>query len=121
MELNHTIVPATDKEGSAKFFAKMMGLSYDGPMGPFCPVKITDELTLDFDDRREVVHHHYAFLVNDSEFDDIFGRVLAEGIPYGSGPHEKHGDMQTGTRRDGGRCVYFDEINGHSIELMTTR
>ncbi len=120
MELNHTIVPATDKEGSAKWFARMMGLSYDGPKGPFCPVRITDSLTLDFDDRREVAHHHYAFLITEEEFDQIFGRVEAEGIPYGSGPGEKHGDMQIRTR-NGGRGVYFDDPNGHSIELMTTR
>ena len=68
-----------------------------------------------------MVHHHYAFHITESEFDEIFGRVQTEGIPYGSGPHEKHGDMQISRRADGGRRVYFDEINGHSIELMTTR
>ena len=44
--LNHTIVPAHDKEASARFFAEIMGLSYDGPMGHFAPVRINDSLTL---------------------------------------------------------------------------
>ena len=118
MDLNHTIVPSTDKAASATWFAEIMGLEYPGPMGPFCPVKITDELTLDFDDRREVVHHHYAFRVSDEEFDDIFGRVKAAAIPYGSGPGSDRQDMHI-NERQGGRGVYFDEINGHSIELMT--
>ncbi len=38
--LDHTIVPAHDKVASAKFFAKIFGLTYDGPIGPFGPVRI---------------------------------------------------------------------------------
>ena len=49
IKLNHTIVPAKDKEAAASFFAKIFGLNYDGPMGHFAPVRINDELTLDFD------------------------------------------------------------------------
>lgn len=118
MDLNHTIVPSTDKDASAAWFARMMGLNYDGPVGHFCPVRINDALTLDFDDRREVVHHHYAFVVNDDEFDAIFRRVQAEGITYGSGPGGERTTMTINHRQDG-RGVYFDDINGHSIELMT--
>ena len=33
--LDHTIVPAHDKEASARFFAKIYGLEYDGLMGHF--------------------------------------------------------------------------------------
>ena len=50
--------------------------------------------------------------------DDIFGRVKAAGIPYGSGPGPDKEDMHI-NERQGGRGVYFDELNGHSIELMT--
>ncbi len=49
IKLNHTIVPAKDKEAAAKFFAQIFGLSYQGTMGHFAPVKVNDELTLDFD------------------------------------------------------------------------
>jgi len=47
--LNHTIVPAHDKEASARFFAHIFGLTYHGPMGHFAPVRVNDTLTLDFD------------------------------------------------------------------------
>ncbi len=86
MDLNHTIVPAKDKEASARFFAQMMGLSYDGPQGHFAPVRINDQLTLDFDNSDSVAHHHYAFMVTDKEFDGILDRVKSAGIRYGSGP-----------------------------------
>ena len=38
--LNHTIVPARDKEASAKFFAQIFGLKYEGAMGHFAPVRV---------------------------------------------------------------------------------
>ena len=58
--LNHTIVPAHDKEASAKFFAQIFGLKYDGAMSHFAPVRINETLTLDFDNRDRFETHHYA-------------------------------------------------------------
>jgi catechol 2,3-dioxygenase-like lactoylglutathione lyase family enzyme len=117
MELNHTIVPAHDKEASARFFAEVMGLQYEGPQGHFAPVRINDSLTLDFDNHDDVKHQHYAFKVSDEEFDAIFERVKARGIRYGSGPGGDW-DMQINHRR-GGRGFYFPDPNGHSIEVLT--
>ena len=47
--LNHTIVPARDKDAAARFFAQIFGLKYEGPMGHFAPVRVNEDLTLDFD------------------------------------------------------------------------
>jgi hypothetical protein len=78
--LNHTIVPARDKEASARHFAKIFGLSYDGPAGHFAPVRVNDTLTMDFDNRDVLESHHYAFHVNDEEFDQVFERVVQPGL-----------------------------------------
>src|SRR3972149_3869890 len=86
IHLDHTIVPARDKEASARWFARVFGLEYKGPWGHFAPVKVDDNLSLDFDNREAVEHHHYAFIAGDAEFDAIFKRVLDEGLAYGSGP-----------------------------------
>jgi catechol 2,3-dioxygenase-like lactoylglutathione lyase family enzyme len=115
--LNHTIVPARDKEGSAQFFAEIFGLKYEGGTGHFAPVRVNETLTMDFDNRDGFESHHYAFHVTDEEFDAIFGRVRAKGIPYGSGPQSQD-DMQTNSRRNG-RGFYFKDPNGHSLELLT--
>lgn len=115
--LDHTIVPARDKVASAQFFARVMGLEYRGPHSHFAPVQVNDQLTLDFDERGEFERHHYAFKVGDAEFDAIFDRVKAEGIPYGSGPFSRT-DMQINHRR-GGRGFYFDDPNGHVLEVLT--
>jgi catechol 2,3-dioxygenase-like lactoylglutathione lyase family enzyme len=115
--LNHTIVPAHDKEASAKWFAKIFGLPYEGVAGHFAPVSVNETLTLDFDNRDEFENHHYAFHVSDAEFDAIFSRIKAEGMSYGSGPRDLD-DMQINNRR-GGRGVYFVDRDGHILELLT--
>ena len=48
LNLDHTIVPANDKEESARLIARILGLKYNGPWGHFAPVKVNDTLTLDF-------------------------------------------------------------------------
>ena len=117
IELNHTIVPSRDKDAAARFFARIFGLSYDGPQSHFAPVKINDRLTIDFDDASEFDSHHYAFKVSEDEFDAMFGRILEEAIPYGSGPRSSE-DMEINHRR-GGRGVYFRDPDGHLLELLT--
>ena len=119
--LDHTIVPARDKVASAKFFAELFGLSYDGPVGPFAPVRINDSLTMDFmdfeDGGKGTEVHHYAFHVSEAEFDAIFNRVKERGLTYGSGPFSQS-DMRVGEFY-GGRTAYFHELNGHLLEIRT--
>jgi catechol 2,3-dioxygenase-like lactoylglutathione lyase family enzyme len=115
--LDHTIVPAHDKEASARFLARILGLTYEGTVSHFAPLKVNDTLTLDFDNDTKFQSHHYAFKVEESEFDGIFARVKAENIPYGSGPRSLD-DMQINHRR-GGRGFYFRDPNGHVMEVLT--
>jgi catechol 2,3-dioxygenase-like lactoylglutathione lyase family enzyme len=117
IKLNHTIVPARDKEASARFFAQIFGLTYDGPMGHFAPVRVNEDLTLDFDNAESFETHHYAFYVNDPDFDAIFRRVQEAAIPYGSEPWSLE-NRQLNSRK-GGRGVYFRDPNGHVLELLT--
>lgn len=117
--LNHTIVPAHDKVASAKWFARMFGLPFDErAVEYFAPVRVNDTLTLDFhDDVDRFEIHHYAFHVSAPEFDAIFKRVQEAGVPFGSGP----GTLEDGKLNNwnGGRGVYFNDPNGHILELMT--
>ena len=117
MHLDHTIVPAKDKVASAEFFARIMGLAFDGTQGHFAPVRVDDGLTMDFDNRDEFESHHYAFHITDAEFDAIFERVKEEGLTYGSGPGS-HENMKINERR-GGRGFYFEDPNGHLYEVLT--
>jgi catechol 2,3-dioxygenase-like lactoylglutathione lyase family enzyme len=115
--LNHTIVPSRDKESSAKFFARIFGLEYAGPVGHFAQVRVNDGLNFDWDNRDKFESHHYAFHVSDEEFDAIFGRIKAENIRYGSEPYAPdNGEIN---HRRGGRGLYFADPDGHLLEIMT--
>src|SRR5438128_1518870 len=114
--LDHTIVPTTDKEASARFFAKIFGLEYKGPWGHFAPVKVNETLSLDFDNRDVVEHHHYAFIVSEEEFDTILDRVKGEGLAYGSGPMQD--DMQINHLHTG-RGFYFNDPNELRLDDIT--
>ena len=127
IRLDHTIVPAKDKDASAKFFAEIYGLTVQSD-GHFAQVQVNESLTFAFADEpegwggpgfdpRTGRSHHYAFHVSDAEFDAIFKRVKDSGIPYGSGPFS-HTDSKINKRR-GGRGFYFEDPNGHLLEVMT--
>jgi catechol 2,3-dioxygenase-like lactoylglutathione lyase family enzyme len=115
--LNHTIVPARDKAAAARNFAQLFGLPLGQTDGHFAPVRINDTLTLLFDDEESFESHHLAFHVSDAEFDAIFGRIKQVGLAYGSAPWS----LDDGKLNDwnGGRGVYFNNPDGHILELMT--
>lgn len=116
--LDHTIVPSHDKEEAARFFAWIFDLPYDGAGGYFAPVRVNEQLTLDFASADNVDELHYAFLVSEEEFDAIFGRIQAEGVTFGSGPGSAD-DGTINTRR-GGRGLYFSGgSDPHLWEIMT--
>jgi catechol 2,3-dioxygenase-like lactoylglutathione lyase family enzyme len=116
--LHHTIVRATDKVTSARFFAGLLGLRVGEPAGPFLPVAVNDELTLDFDDRGSVATGHYGFLVDDTTFDALLARMGTDpDIRFGSGPAD--GWNRTINRPAGGRGVYVADPDGHSYEFFT--
>ncbi len=118
IELNHTIVPAHDKEKSARFYERIFGFMYESPMGHFAPIRIPSQsLTLDFDDQESFETRHYAFKVSEAEFDEVFGRVKDEGLVYGSGPRTAE-NMEI-NHWNGGRGVYFRDPGGHLLELLT--
>lgn len=115
--LNHTIVPATDKLASARFLSAVLGLQPPRPWGPFLVLNLANDVSLDFVDAEVVEHHHYAFLVDDDEFDPIFGRIRDVGVSYYADPFRRHpGEIN---RLHGGRGVYFDDPDGHLMEVIT--
>ncbi|RWE87608.1 VOC family protein [Mesorhizobium sp.] len=65
----------------------------------------------------EIRPQHYAFLVSETEFDEIFGRIRERDLPYWADP----GRTQPGeiNHHDGGRGVYFEDPNGHLLEIIT--
>ena len=75
-------------------------------------------MTLDFyDGNGEDSPQHYAFLVSEHEFDQIFARIESRGLDFWADPgHRQAGEINT---HDGGRGVYFDDPDGHILEIIT--
>ena len=116
--LNHTIIHAQDREVSAAFFTRIFGLPDAVPFSVFLGVELTNGVTLDFHGPFETLTPtHYAFLITEPEFDEIYGRIMAEGIEHWADPMQSEaGVINT---HDGGRGVYFCDPSGHLLEIIT--
>lgn len=118
VDLNHTIVWCRDKQRSSAFLVDILGLSDPIPFGPMLVVRLNNAVSLDFYDYDgAVASQHYAFLVGEGEFDQIFSRIVAKGLTYWAAP----GKQRAGEtyEHNGGRGVYFDDPDGHLLEVMT--
>jgi hypothetical protein len=117
--LNHTIVHATDKHASARFLVEMLGLPEPTTYGPFVVVQVGDT-SLDYADDHapggfQAVH--YAFLVDEHEFDAVWTRIRERGLPFWADPfHRQPGEIN---HDDDGRGLYWDDPDGHSLEIIT--
>ncbi len=72
---------------------------------------------MDVDDP-EIHAQHYAFLVGEEEFDDIFGRIQRPRAPR-TGPIPISSQPGEINHHDGGRGVYWSDPNGHLLEIIT--
>jgi catechol 2,3-dioxygenase-like lactoylglutathione lyase family enzyme len=120
VQLNHTIVSCHDQQQSAAFLTAILGLPPATRFGRFLVVEADNSVSLDFaETSREITAQHYAFLVGEAEFDAAFARIREQGLTYWADP----GQTQRGAinHRDGGRGVYFEDPNGHLLELLTRR
>jgi catechol 2,3-dioxygenase-like lactoylglutathione lyase family enzyme len=118
VRLNHTIVWSRDAQVSADFFTDLFGRPPATRFGPFLVVEVDNGVSLDFHDvDGDVAPQHYAFLVDETDFDAIFGRVQARGLEHWADP----GRTRPGTinHHDGGRGVYFPDPDGHLLEIIT--
>lgn len=117
--INHVIVHCHNKEESAAFMATILGLPEPSTFHRFQVVRLDNGATLDFLDspEEEIVWEHFAFLVSESDFDAILGRIQARNIPFWSDPFGKIPD-QINTD-DGGRSIYFRDPNNHLLEILT--
>ena len=115
--LNHTIVVGRDKTKSAKFLTEILGLPPHKTFGHFAVVQV-DDTSLDYvETDGEIAQRHFAFLVSESEFDEIFERITERGLPYWADPFRKEPGRIN--HWDDGRGLYFNDPDGHLLEIIT--
>lgn len=120
VQLNHTIVLSYDRSLSAHFLADILGLEVGRPFGPFLPVELSNGVTLDYYESKDapIQPQHYAFLVPEESFDAMVERLEAAGVTYFADPAHTEPGKVNGLF--GGRGAYFDDPDGHNMEIMTT-
>ena len=117
VSLNHTIIVARNKELTAKFLTDVLGLSPHVRLGHFAVVRV-GEISLDFVETDGAIEQrHFAFLVSEAEFDEIFGRIRERRLSYWADPFRR--EPNSINTFDDGRGVYFDDPNGHLLEVIT--
>ena len=117
--LDHTIVLSPNKLGSALWMSYILGRPYGGAFARFAPVKLDDELNIDYADadNEDFERRKFTLLVSDDELDAIVERLKTERVPYGSEPDQI--DNRQLNARGGGRGLFFRDPNGHTFELTT--
>lgn len=119
--LNHTIVWCRDKKISARYLSGILGLGDAKPRGPFMIVEMGNGVSLDYHDfddpDGEILPQHYAFLVTEDNFSEIFARIQAGHQDYWADPGlSAKGEINN---NDGGHGVYFKDPDGHLLEIIT--
>jgi extradiol dioxygenase family protein len=118
VQLNHTIIRAHDKHETARHLVEILGLPEPSTYGPFVVVQVDNDVSLDVaDDQGRPNPQHYAFLVTEEEFDAILGRLQERGLDWWADPFERRpGEVN---HEDGGRGLYWNDPNGHKLEILT--
>lgn len=117
-QLNHTIVWCGDKHRSSAFLTEMLGLPEPTAFAHFLVVSLDNGVSMDFMEKEgPIALQHYAFLVDDAGFDAGMARIAAKGLTFWADPaRQKPGEIN---RHWGGRGVYFEDPDGHMLELIT--
>src|ERR1700759_3497007 len=113
------MILAHSREESAAFLAEILGLEVGEPGGPWLPIEVSNGVTLLFASAppERISVGHYAVLVSDEEFDQIFARVEAKGLTYWADPQRRQ-EMEI-NHHHGGRGFYFLDPAGHGMEVLT--
>jgi catechol 2,3-dioxygenase-like lactoylglutathione lyase family enzyme len=117
--LNHTIVWCSDQEKSAGFLTEILGLPPARRFMGFLVVDLANDVSLDYlpAESEPIALQHFAFLISEEEFDAALPRVkkLAKEI-WADPARKQRGRIN---HHFGGRGVYFEDPDGHLLELIT--
>ena len=117
MHLDHTIIPARNSVSSAAFYADILGLTNLGLYEHFQAVAVDDTLKLLFSQKESFESRHYAFIVTEQEYTEIFSRINNNpAVSFGDSPADRtNKQVYLSDSREG---FYFDDENGHILEVI---
>jgi catechol 2,3-dioxygenase-like lactoylglutathione lyase family enzyme len=103
---------------SSAFLARILCCSTAVPFYHFMVVQLANNVSLDFMEKDGPISvQHYAFLTEASEFDGALSRIQDEDISYCADPGKSRRNEIN--HNDGGSGVYFEDPDGHVLEVIT--
>jgi catechol 2,3-dioxygenase-like lactoylglutathione lyase family enzyme len=117
--IDHLGLPASNPEGSARWFAELLGLPApepDGPDADMFNVHLSDDSSLLFVADASHASYHLAFGVTLDDFHATVGRLRERGLSFGNDP-EAPDNGATDDPLGGQGRVYFRTPDGHFLEL----
>ena len=118
VQLNHTIIWCGDKQLSANYMAEILGRPAPREFMHFLVVDMDNDVSLDFTEKDgKISLQHYAFLISEREFDEVFARLEKRKQTYWADP--ARAQVNQINHHFGGRGLYFADPNGHSLEVIT--
>ena len=121
-KIGHVVLNVVDLERSTAFYTGVLGFTDEGKDGPFTVIRVSPDFTLQLAPWGTPGFEHYAFAMSKTEFDDIFNRIKAAGIPFGPSFHAVGVNTEPG-EESGARgmapTLYFNDPNKHLLEIRT--
>jgi catechol 2,3-dioxygenase-like lactoylglutathione lyase family enzyme len=112
------VIKCRDKKRSSAFLARILGCSAAVPFYHFMVVQLANNVSLDFMEKGGPISvQHYAFLIDENEFGATFSRIRDEGLRYWADPGKSRPNEIN--HNDGGSGVYFEDLDGHILEVIT--
>jgi catechol 2,3-dioxygenase-like lactoylglutathione lyase family enzyme len=118
VQLNHTLVHCRDIWAASREVADVLGVADPAAYGPFAVLMLDNGASLDFmRDDGDIQGQHYAFLVDEDDFDAIWARIREQGRQFWADPfRHRAGEIN---HNDGGRGLYWEGPDGHWLEIIT--
>ncbi len=117
-QLNHTIVWCADQGRTARFVAAILGRPPPSRFAHFDVVALDNGVSLDFADSEGPIQpQHYAFLIDEADFDAVLARIRDQDLDYWADPARQR--PRQINHHDGGRGLYFPAPDGHLLEVIT--
>jgi catechol 2,3-dioxygenase-like lactoylglutathione lyase family enzyme len=111
--IDHVALHVSDVERSRDFYINVLGMTEHHGGGNYCFLKCGNQIVGLFGaggalDQSGVELSHMAFNVDTGTYDEVKASLEAHGIAV----HGRSGDP---------RCIYFDDPDGHRLQLMVRR
>ena len=112
------MIASLDGADSAAFYRELLEAGPAPSWGPFTNIVLEGGVMLQFAAPPfEIQMQHYAFLVDDTQFDRSYAWLIRRGIEHWADPQmTRAGETNT---EHGGRGVYLKDPAGHLLELIT--